>query len=261
MPINKAVAKHWVNADTATLESMSKVVGRLSVKRRGMTTKNRDRLRPLEDPEICYALVSLPPQLMRKAESGKLRPKRSALLAQTAVAIEILLMAPIRIRNLIHLDLDRHLVHPARIRGALHIVIPGEEVKNGAELDYPLPEESAALIGRYIELHRPLLASMENRALFPGPGGGAKSEHTLAGQITKAVFRFVGIKVNPHLFRHIAAKLHLDRHPGEYAVVTRALGNRSIDVTAAHYTGLETTAAVRHFDQTILSLRHRNPGS
>jgi integrase len=255
----KAVAKHWVKTDAATLDAMSKIVRYLSVKPSGMTTKNRDRLRPLEDPEICYALVSLPTQLMRKAESGKLRPKRSALLAQTAVALEILLMAPIRIRNLINLDLDRHLVCPARIRGPLHIVIPGEEVKNSAELDYPLPEESASLIGRYLEHYRPLLASPENRALFPGPGGGAKSEHTLALQITKAVFRFVGIKVNPHLFRHIAAKLHLDQHPGEYAVVTRALGNRSIDVTAAHYTGLETTAAVRHFDQTILSLRQRSP--
>jgi integrase len=255
----KSVAKYWVKVDTATLDSMSKIVRRLSVKHRGMTAKNRDRLRPLEDPEIRYALVNLPPKLMRMAESGKLRPRRAALLAQTAVALEILLMAPIRIRNLINLDLDRHLVRPARIRGALHIVIPGEEVKNSAELDYPLPEESSALIARYIEHHRPVIASGDNRALFPGPGGGAKSEHTLAGQITKTVFRFVGIKVHVHLFRHVAAKLHLDQHPGEYAVVARALGNRSIDVTAAHYTGLETTAAVRHFDKTILSLRHRSP--
>jgi hypothetical protein len=107
---------------------------------------------------------------MRMAKSAKLRPKRAALLAQTAVALEILLMAPIRIRKLIQLDLDRHLVRPARIRGALHIVILGEEVKNRAELDYPLPEESATLIGRYIEHHRPLLASAESRVLFPGPG-------------------------------------------------------------------------------------------
>src|SRR5579871_617397 len=42
----KAIAKHWVKADVATLESMSGVIRRVSVKHRGMTTKNRDRLRP-----------------------------------------------------------------------------------------------------------------------------------------------------------------------------------------------------------------------
>jgi hypothetical protein len=81
-----------------------------------MTAKNRERLRPLDDPEICRALVCLPPRLMRIAESGKLRPTREAVFAQIAVAIEILLMAPIRIRNLIAIELDRHLVRPARTR-------------------------------------------------------------------------------------------------------------------------------------------------
>jgi integrase len=85
-------------------------------------------------------------------------------------------------------------------------------VKNGAELDYPLPEESGALIGRYLERFRHLLAPAESQALFPGRNGGPKSPGTLADQIVKTVFRFVGIRVNPHLFRHIAAKLHLDQH-------------------------------------------------
>ncbi len=186
----KIVAKHWVKADQTTLDSMTAIIrNRLSVKRRGMTAKNRERLRPLDDPAMQLALVRLPQELMRRAESGKLRPQRAALQAQIAVAIEILLMAPMRMRNLIGLDLDRHLVRPALTRGVLHIVIPREEVKNSEELDYPLPEESASLIGRYLEKHRPLLASAENRALFPGPGGGAKSEHTLSSQITLEITR------------------------------------------------------------------------
>jgi len=255
----KAIAKYWVKVDGATLDSMRRIVRKLSGEARGMTQKNRDRLRPLGDPTIRQDFVNLPHRLMRMAASGKLRPKRAALMAQTAVALEILLMAPMRMRNLIRLDLERNLVRPGRTRGDLHIVVPAEEVKNGEPLDYPLPEESASLIGRYLEQYRPLLTPAENQALFPGPGGGTKSARTLALQITKTVSRFVGIKVNPHLFRHAAAKLHLDQHPGEYAIVARALGNRSIDVTTAHYTGLETTAAVRHFDETILSLRHGKP--
>ena len=254
----RTVAKYWVKADAETIASMNAIVRSLTIKREGMTAKNRERLRRLEDPRTRHALVSLPPKLMRMAESGKLLPKRAALTAQIAVALEILLMAPMRMRNLRHLDLDQHLVRPARSDGALHIIIRGQEVKNRMELDYPLPEESAALIGRYLEEFRPLLASPENRALFPGAGAGPKTDYALARQIIKTVFRYVGMRVNPHLFRHIAVKLHLDRHPGEHAIVTHALGNRSMDATALHYAGLETAAAVRYFDKTVQSLRGRD---
>jgi hypothetical protein len=48
--------------------------------------------------------------------------------AQMAVAIEILLMAPIRMRNLVNLDIERNLVRSVQ-GGALHIVIGAEEVK------------------------------------------------------------------------------------------------------------------------------------
>ena len=254
----RTAAKHWVKASASTVDSMNAIVRALSIKRWGMTAKNRERLRTLEDPAVRHALVSLPPRLMRMADSGKLHPKRAAFMAQYAVALEILLMAPMRMRNLISLDLDHHVVRPARSDGALHIIIPGQEVKNRRELDYPLPEESAALIGRYLEQFRPLLASPANRALFPGAAAGPKTDRTLARQIIRTVFRYVAVRVNPHLFRHIAVKLHLDRHPGEHAVVTHALGNRSVDMTALHYAGLETAAAVRYFDETILSLCRRN---
>jgi site-specific recombinase XerD len=61
--------------------------------------------------------------------------------------------------------------------------------------------------------------------------------------------------VHPHLFRHIGAKLFLDDNPGAYEVVRRVLGHRAIATTTNFYTGLETAAAVRHFDATILNLR------
>jgi integrase len=63
------------------------------------------------------------------------------------------------------------------------------------------------------------------------------------------------MRINPHLFRHIAAKLYLDTNPGGYEVVRRVLGQRSINTTTRFYTGLETASAVRHFDRTILGLR------
>jgi len=63
--------------------------------------------------------------------------------------------------------------------------------------------------------------------------------------------------VNPHLFRHIAAKFHLEANPGEYEIVRRVLGHTDIKTTTDFYAGTEGAAAARHFDQTILGLRER----
>jgi integrase len=234
---------------------MSSVIQRLAVPKLRKTAKNRDRLRPLDEPDNVVALENLPQRLMKEADSGRLPPRRAAVLAQVAVAIEILLMAPMRLGNLTALDIDRHLVRPGRARGLLHIVVEEHEVKNTVCLDHPLPEQSVGLIEHYLERHWPLLAAGGSRALFPGQGTGPKAKGTLRAQIQKAVFQFTGLRVHPHLFRHAGAKLHLDLHPGEYAVVQRVLGHRSMDTTTNYYTGFEGKSAARHYDKTMLELR------
>jgi integrase len=112
-----------------------------------------------------------------------------------------------------------------------------------------------ALIERYLAGHRPVLAAAGNRALFPGRGLGSKGRAALGKQISGAVFRETGLKVHPHLFRHIAGKLYLGANPGAIEVVRRVLGHRSVETTLGYYTGAETAAAVRHFDATLLKLR------
>jgi integrase len=163
-------------------------------------------------------------------------------------------MAPVRIGNLARLDLDRNLIRPGCGK-EIHIVIEPEDVKNDEPLHFPLPAESVALIDRYLNEFRPHLATPGCTALFPGRHGGSKSLKALRSQICGAVHRYTGMSIHPHLFRHIAAKLYLDEHPGGYEVIRRVLGHRSISTTTSFYCGLETVSAVRHFDETILKLR------
>jgi site-specific recombinase XerD len=204
-------------------------------------------------------LVRLPERLMKEARSSELSARRAALQVQTAVAIEILLMAPIRIENLSELDLDRHLVRPGRSSDALHIVFVEDEVKNNADLHFPLPKESAALIEHYVSDYRPLLAGHANRMLFPGKSKPAKSIGMQRQQLSKTIFRYTGLKMHPHLFRHAGAKVFLDHNPGAYEVVRRVLAHASIKTTTDFHTGSETASAVRHFDDVILGLRHSTP--
>jgi site-specific recombinase XerD len=169
-------------------------------------------------------------------------------------------MAPIRISNLSILELDRHLVRSEPRGGAMHIVLAGEEVKNHEPLEYPLHSESVGLIEEYIQRFRPLLAPAGCAALFPGRSGHPKVANGFAKQISNTIRHHTGMRINPHLFRHIAAKIYLDANPGGYEVVRRVLGQRSISTTTNFYTGLETGSAVRHFENTILQLRNKSNG-
>ena len=102
----------------------------------------------------------------------------------------------------------------------------------------------------------PLRSHRQQRQLL---WGGAKKRVTLGLQISQTIRAHTGLVMNPHLFRHAMAKIYLDAHPGGYEVVRRVLAHRSIDTTTAFYTGVETAAAVRHFDDTVLRVR-RNRG-
>jgi hypothetical protein len=64
--------------------------------------------------------------------------------------------------------------------------------------------------------------------------------------------------MNVHLFRHFAAMLFLDAHPGEYETMRRVLGHKRLQTTINFYTGLDNLAAARRFDERIQELRRKN---
>ncbi|WP_460452502.1 hypothetical protein [Alsobacter sp. SYSU BS001988] len=245
----KGVARHWVKVDDPTLARMGKIVGKLAVPMQGLTEKNRTRLRAFGDEAAIAKLIGLPQLLRDEADRGKLPPRLAAVRAQLAVAIHILLVAPIRRENLAAIDCDRNLI---QVGPRLHLVIPAADVKNAVDLEFELPASTVELIAWYREKHRDALAPPGCTALFPGAGGRSKTGGTLGAQITEIVFQRTGLKVNPHLFRHIGAKIFLDRQPGAYEVVRRVLGHKKMATTTSFYTGLETAAATRHFDEVIL---------
>jgi integrase len=252
----KAVARHYVGVDRRDLDRMAKIILRLSPDRGGLTETNTARLRPFNDPKNVAALLMLPEKLMHQARRHR-NVKRGAVRAQLAVAIEILLMAPLRMRNLVQLDIEQNLVRSGR-SGALHVVVSSEEVKNREPLEHPLPTESVKLIDTYLQVFRPRLILKGDTALFPGIGGGHKNQAFFGEQISRTIRDQTGLVVHPHLFRHLAAKLYLDANPGDYETVRRVLSHKSIETTIRFYTGLETPAAVRHFDKTILNLRRES---
>lgn len=253
----RAAAKYWVKVDDAELDRISRIVARLSPKSGGLTEKNRSRLIPFNDPDVVQRFLGLPQRLADEVRASKRKTVVDAVTAQIAVAIAILQAVPIRIQNLASLDLAQHLVERGNV---VYVLIPGEEVKNGRPYQLELPGEVADLIAWYCMDYRNLLIDAPTTALFPGEQGRPKKPSTLGIQITKRVGAYLGIPVNPHLFRHIAAKLYLDRRPGEYALVSRLLNHKSVATTMRAYTGTETVSAARHYQDLVQSLRTGDVG-
>ena len=249
----RTVARHWVKVEPAHLATLRAICKRLDRPQVGMTVKNRTRLRQFDDPASVRALLCLPEKLVTAATRAGPPTRELALQVQSAVAIEILLMLPLRLKNLTELDLERHLVRSRG--GVLHLSISGVEVKNGVDIEAMLPASTARLIDLYLRSYRPLLLSGPSTALFPGAGGRPKTRGGLGVQIGRSVREGCGLLVNPHLFRHIAAKLYLDANPGGYGVVQKLHSHNTMNTTTRYYCGAETTAAVEHFDAHVLKLR------
>jgi integrase len=254
----KTIARCHCRFEGQELDALRAICRRVLLRQRGLTPKNRDRLRPFVDPETRDRLLLLPQQLMQQACRESQPSRRSAIMAQLAVALEIVLMAPLRAANLVSLEIGRQLVFLGRGRQEQAVItLPEKEVKNEITLEYPLPPESTRLIKRYIERFLPLLAEPGSLHLFPSPQGSAKLPGTLGRQVAAVVREATGHRIHLHLLRHLAATIYLQAHPGAYAAVQRILGHATASAAIDAYVGLESSAAARHFDETVLRLRRQ----
>jgi integrase len=244
----KDVARHWVKVDETEQKKIKKLATNLKVLRQGMTPKNRERLRMLDDPKNVDAFLDLPYRIYREIDKKRGSARNQAILAQVAIAILILQIAPIRLKNLAQIDIRKNLLSRGE---SLYLVFDGSDVKNSEPIDFELPAKVIEMLIWYIQKHRHILIREPSDALFPGQKHASKSQGLLGQQIAKIVFRYTGMKFNPHLFRHAGGKLFLDMRPGEYEVVRRVLGHRSIATTTSIYTGAETRTAGQHFASTI----------
>jgi integrase len=251
----RAAAKHWVKVDQQELTKIDTFMARkLPRQQIGMTEKNAERLRPFDDPQFVSDFLQLPFKL-----AGQLRKKTKktvvdAVIAQNIVAIAILQVAPIRIRNLSTLDLEKDLI----LRGnALYIEIERSQVKNNQPILHEVPPDVVELIQWYVLEFRDLLIDTQTNALFPGEGGKPKSRKTLGMQISRLIRKHLGKEIHPHLFRHAAAKIYLDSRPGEYPTVSRLLGHSTLATAMQSYTGSERVSASRHYQGVVQEAREK----
>jgi site-specific recombinase XerD len=252
----QAIAAHHVRVDAAHLDDIRGIVKRLGRDADGLREKNRQRLLQLEDSDNLAKLLHLPTVLVAKAERLlETKPRKAALLVQAALAIEILLNAPMRVGNLASLNIERHL-KPLKVRREYrtHIHIPAQEVKNDLALDYELGKDATVLLNYYLAKARPVLLKEPSDFLFPAMDGGAKKTNGLSNLIKGTILEYTGLTINAHLFRSIAGKIHSLVQPGDVTTLSHVLNN-SLSTAMKAYAQFERRSALEHYQNSLAVAR------
>jgi len=179
-------------------------------------------------------------------------PIKAALTAQLAVAVAILTFAPIRLGNLVAIELGQNLIKPGGLSSDYRLVFPHYDVKNRVDLDFKFDKALTELIDEYVHEFRPVLLRGSNALwLFPGETGEPKTASMFSTQITERIEKATGLRITVHQFRHAAAAFYLKHHPGHYETVRRLLGHRNIQTTINFYCGLQTMQATEEFGKIV----------
>jgi integrase len=253
------IASEWVRAPADQLSNLKKLRGKLGSLRSGLTEKNKALLRKFEDPRLLASLLGLPDRLWRTARRNLVVSKRWFIDLQTALAIDILLHTAPRIENLAALKFDEHLHWPqGRGKPAL-LVVRVEETKNEAPLEFELPTVLADRLYAYRNEIAPAVIGSRPDALFVSRKGMPRALSTIGIAIQRSVLRHVGVKLTPHQFRHLAAKIHLDANPGAHELVRQLLGHKDLKTTTKFYAGIDTRRAGRAHADLVARLREARP--
>jgi hypothetical protein len=219
----------------------------------GLTEKNAALIRQVLAPNVWDRVVNLPFQMMAEARRDRARaPVQSAVKAQIAVAIAILTIVPVRIKNLTEIRLGLNLSKPGGPGSDYWLKFPDYDVKNRMKLEYALDEYMTPLIDDYVHDFWPTLLRGRNEdCLFPGLRSGAKGEVSFSGQITKRVFKATGLRITAHQFRHAAGAIILQEQPGNYELVRQILGHRSLSTTIRCYIWLKNVHANQIYQKIV----------
>jgi integrase len=249
-----SIAKETKCLSEADCEHLDEIRGTFEHHRKkGLTEKNIAFLRHLLTPGVWGRVVKLPFALMELARRQKHSPVRAAVMAQMAVAIGILSVAPVRLANLTAIRLGTNLLKPGGNEKNYWLTFPDHDVKNRVKLNYPLEDYLTKLIDEYVHDFRPTLLRGSNEDwLFPGQPKGAKGKISFSGQITERIYKSTGLRMTVHQFRHAAGAIILKKRPGEYELVRQLLGHKNVQTTINAYIGLDSIQASEIYNKIIV---------
>ena len=244
------MAREWLHIDPQVLAELKRLASKVPKPVSGLTDKNKRALRQFDDPGVLGRLYSVSEALWAEAKRGK--PNWLMLAkAQAALAIKILSYHPVRLQNLAPLEFGKHVFIHAGARAISTLEIPAHEVKNETDLAFDIPAVLAKMLTEYRDRVAPKIIGHRPTRLFVNIDGTPKNQATVAGLIISYLRQRAGLVLTPHQFRHLSAKVILDKNPGEFETVKQLLGHKSIKTTVGAYAGIDSRRAARRHQQLL----------
>lgn len=213
-----------------------------SLKKLANSHGSRNAARAIDAAELRVAGQ----QLLDKADTAhKAARNRRELVAahtkaRTALTMILLAEAPIRIMNCAEIELMSSL-----LEDLAGLFLDAASTKEGA---VDRREFSATLIdaiGRYVRLHRAVVAAPGETRLFVGERGGPIRAAQLSkclGDFTEPVFK---VRVTPHAIRHSVGNFIVASAPEEARLASIILNHRSDAVTPTYLQRADQIVASR----------------
>jgi integrase len=163
-------------------------------------------------------------------------------------------------QNLSCLRFNEHLHWPQGRRKPALLTFRSDETKNDAVLEFEIPTVLAERLQVYRYEIAPRVTGMRPDAVFVTFTGKPRTQAAIKVAIQKTVLRHLGVKLSPHQFRHLAAKIVLDANPGAYELVRQLLGHKNLKTTTNFYSGVDTRRAGRAHADLVMKLRESKLG-
>lgn len=242
----------------------------------GMSPRNLSQLRAFTPEGLSRFLVvsdKILEDVNRRSATRKAKGKANSALPNTrfdpeqcrdvmcALIHEIMLVRAPRSANVIGMRLDWIRWSGRRAM----IVVPAKEIKAQDHLDpdlvIDLTESASLSLRQYLDKVRPeaLMPGDEaNPYLFPSqsrtPGGPYVS---VLSRLVEWVFRITGVRIHPHLYRHMIGWIWLREDLNMLPTVQRLLGHKSLQTTISYYASIDDTLAMQKWQEFMNAKRER----
>jgi integrase len=272
----RKVAVGFVQADEESVQCIDDLIEEYACARRGIAPRNKAKLQQF-DPCRIQSMIDLTDLLVADV-NRTIAARREALRRETGVLPKPLevydaelacrVMAAIghaimmkrgpRSANLIAIRLD----WVRWQNDHATIIIPASEIKmrSGKDPDLPIPLGASVsrLLRAYVDgiREKALLPGDErNPYLFPGQD---RRRFTLGQpykgilqRVVKRVHKMVGVKINPHLYRHLIGWIWLRDNLDNLPKVQKLLGHTSLQTTIDHYAEIDEELALDEWQQRL----------
>ncbi len=276
----KKLAGGYVGRSAEEVMAISSLISDFKPDFAGIAPRNRRKLQQLT-PERIDRFLALSEEIVaevnrqqksRRSGGRKSRKRKSAegnqprfdadpaAQLEVALAHDIMLARAPRTANLLCIDLAHHVRR--RADGGITIELPPDLTKTKMRLEIPLGTAQSKFFDAYVEHVRPALMTPVNAGnthLFPARRSPHGHYTMLTKKLVDTVHHRVGMRIHPHLYRHIVGWIWLKEDPNALPAVQKLLGHKRLETTMQFYAELDETLTLQHWaDQLERKSDERN---